>query len=236
MKVIVTLTAYNEADTIATVVSSVLQLGYECIVVDDGSSDGTAEIAKATGADVIRHIVNLGQGYAVLTSFKAALAKECSVIVEMDADGQHDPREIHKFLERLEKTGADIVVGSRVLGSNHPNAPFFRKTFLPHFTAVINRLTGYKMTDSMCGFRAFKKSSLLKVNHLLDAMLEPQYLAAEMFLRFSRVGLKVDEVPVHLQDRTSGQSSKGLARYGFGVLKAILKTIFDRQHREIINT
>jgi glycosyltransferase involved in cell wall biosynthesis len=231
MKAVVTLTAFNEAKTIGSIIAKIKALGFECIVVDDGSMDGTAEIAKSMGASLIRHIINLGQGYAVLTSFKAALSRNCSVIIEMDADGQHDPLEIPKFIKRMEETGADIVVGSRILGSNHPNAPYFRKIFLPHFTAAINTLTGYRMTDSMCGFRAFNTDSLRRVEPLLNSMLEPEYLAAEMFIRFAKAGLRVEEVPVNLHDRLSGQSYKGFIRYGFGVLKAIIRTLFDRGHK-----
>jgi len=229
MKVIVTLTALNEAKNIGGIISTIKELGYDCIVVDDGSTDGTSEIAATKGAIAIRHPLNLGQGHAVLTSFKVALMEECDIIIEMDADGQHNPNEIPKFASHMEKSGTDIVVGSRVLGSNHPNAPFFRKTFLPHFTWVINRLTGYRMTDALCGFRAFKRDSLLKVEPLLDKMLEPQYLAAEMFIRFSKAGLKVEEIPIHLNDRKTGHSYKGFVRYGFGILKAISRTLMDRR-------
>ena len=87
------------------------------------------------------------------------------------------------------------------------------------------------MTDALCGFRAFKKESLLKVAPLLDSMLEPQYVAAEMFIRFAKAGLRVEEVPIHLTNRSSGYSYKGTVRYGFGILKAISKTLIDRSYR-----
>lgn len=231
MKTIVTLTALNEAGNIKTVIPEIIKQGYDCILVDDGSTDGTPESAKKLGATVLRHIINLGQGYAVLTSFKAALKMDCDIIIEMDADGQHNPSEIPLFIKKMEETNADIVVGSRILGANHPNAPFFRKTFLPHFTWVINKLTGYQMTDALCGFRAFRKDSLQKVAPLLDTMLEPQYIAAEMFIRFAKAGLSVEEVPIQLQDRSGGKSYKGFFRYGFGILKAITKTLLDKGYR-----
>jgi glycosyltransferase involved in cell wall biosynthesis len=234
MNVVVTLTALNEANNIEKVINSIHKNNYQCVLVDDGSSDRTKQISKSLGAKVVRHCINLGQGYAVLTSFKAALMIDCDIIIEMDADGQHNPDEIPVFLKKFSKTNADIVVGSRILGSNHPDAPLFRKTFLPHFTWIINRLTGYKMTDALCGFRAFKKDSLLKVAPLLDTMLEPQYIAAEMFIRFAKAGLTVEEVPIHLNNRSSGHSYKGFVRYGFGILKAIIKTLTDKKYRETI--
>lgn len=233
MKIVVTLTALNEAKNIETIITHVLSSGYDCILVDDGSTDETPVLAADLGAKVIRHVMNLGQGYAVLTSFKAALEEDCDIIIEMDADGQHDPAQIPIFIEKMETTKADIVVGSRILGSNYENAPFFRKTFLPHFTWIINRLTGFQMTDSMCGFRAFRKESLMKAANLLDTMLEPQYLAAEMFIRFAKAGLTVEEVPIHLKDRSSGSSYKGMVRYGFGVLKAIARVLTDKSYRNL---
>ena len=232
MKLTVVIPAYNEEKNIGYVINTVKQYTNEVIVVDDGSRDLTFERAKSAGADIVlRHIVNMGKGMAMNTGFEAALARDAGIVVFIDADGQHDPLEIPKFIKRMEETGADIVVGSRILGSNHPNAPYFRKTFLPHFTAAINTLTGYRMTDSMCGFRAFNTDSLRRVEPLLNSMLEPEYLAAEMFIRFAKAGLRVEEVPVNLQDRLSGQSYKGFIRYGFGVLKAIIRTLFDRGHK-----
>lgn len=226
-KVMVTLTAYNEAKNLGHVVGRITAQGYGCILVDDGSRDDTARIAEEMGAKVLRHVTNLGQGWSVLTSFKAALYEDCDYIVEMDADGQHDPDEINNLIEELDRSGADIVVGSRILGDNHPNAPFFRKTFLPHFTALINRLTGYQMTDALCGFRAFTKGAMQKASPAFEDMLEPQYIAAEMFIRFSELGLTVSETPIHLQDRASGKSYKGFVRYGWGILKAIVQTLRD---------
>jgi len=224
MKVVVTIGVLNEEENICKVLERIPQ-GYDVLVVDDGSSDSTVTVAKQYGAKIISHLTNLGQGFAVITSFKAALLNDYDIIVEMDGDGQHDPLEIPKFIKKIEKTGADIVVGSRVIGTNYDKAPFFRKTFLPYFTWIINKLTGYNMTDSMCGFRVFRASSLQRVAHILDDMLEPQYIAAEMFLRFSKEGLMIEEVPINLRDRGFGLSYKGLFRYGWGVTRAIIRTL-----------
>ena len=224
MKVGVTIGVLNEEENICKVLDRMPQV-YDVIIVDDGSTDSTVPIAEKYGAKIISHLTNLGQGFAVITSFKVALLTDYDVIIEMDGDGQHDPLEIPKFIKKMEETGADIVVGSRVIGTNYDKAPFFRKTFLPYFTWIINKLTGYNMTDSMCGFRAFRAFSLQRVAHIFDDMLEPQYLAAEMFLRFSKEGLTVEEVPINLHDRGFGFSYKGLFRYGWGVTRAIIRTL-----------
>lgn len=224
MKVGVTIGVLDEEANIGQVLDRVPE-GYDVLILDDGSTDSTVSIAEKYGAKIISHLTNLGQGFAVITSFKVAILNDYDVIIEMDGDGQHDPLEIPKFIKKMEETGADIVVGSRAIGTNYDKAPFFRKTFLPYFTWIINKLSGYNMTDSMCGFRAFRASSLQRVAHIFDDMLEPQYLAAEMFLRFSKEGLTVEEVPINLHDRGFGFSYKGLFRYGWGVTRAIIRTL-----------
>lgn len=225
-KVVVIIGVLNEEKNIGQVLDKIPK-SYDVIIIDDGSTDKTVKIAKKHNANIVKHLVNLGQGFAVITGFKAALLGDYDIIIEIDGDGQHDPRQIPIFIKKMEETGADIVVGSRILGSNYDNAPFFRKTFLPTFTWIINKLTGYSMSDSMCGFRAFRVSSLRKAAYIFDETLEPQYLAAEMFIRFARKGLKEAEVPINLNDRGFGYSYKGLVRYGWGVTKAILRTLMD---------
>ena len=226
MRVLVTIAVFNEEGVLGSVLRR-LPPDVDVLVVDDGSTDGTAEIARSHGARVVRHPINLGQGLAVMTGFKAALLHDYDVVVEMDGDGQHDPEDIPRFIEALKSREDDIVVGSRRLGSSY-RAPFFRRVFLPFFTWCINRLTGYRLTDSMCGFRAFRTPSLRRVAPVLDRLDEPQYVAAEMFIRFAREGLTVSEIPIHISARGYGVSYKGLLRYGLGVTKAILKGHFIR--------
>ncbi len=233
MRVAVLTGALNEEIPLREWVKDIPE-GWDLYVVDDGSTDRTSSVASELGARVIRHSMNLGQGYAFITGVKAIVSEmdlDYDYIVYLDADGQHDPKEIPRFLEKARTEDLDVVIGSRILGSNYANAPFFRRKFLPFYTAIINMLTGYDMTDAMCGFRAFRVSALRKVLPVFDRMIEPQYMAAEMFIRFSRVGLKVGEVPINMRDRISGLSYKGFVRYGFGVLRAIGKTVLDRSER-----
>lgn len=229
-KVLVTITVFNEQKNIEAVLRKI-PTEYDVLVVDDGSTDQTVEIAKNLGAKVAIHPVNLKQGPAVITSFKIGLMKDYDMLIEMDGDGQHDPKDIPKFVEALNNSDYDIVVGSRILGKDYKTAPFLRRTVLPHLTSVINRITGYQMTDSMCGFRAFRTSSLRKVIDELEQMFEPQYLAAEMFIRFAHAGLTITEVPIELKERASGRSTKGTLRYGWGVGRAILKTFLEKNIR-----
>jgi len=233
MKIAILMAALNEEKILPSILEKIPE-DIDVFIVDDGSTDHTKQVAQNHGAMVIKNPINMGQGHAFITGLKGILRcwehrKGC--IVFLDADGQHDPNQIPLFVEKMKQTNADIVVGSRILGENYRNAPFFRKTFLPHFTWIINRLSGYHMTDALCGFRAFRFESLSKVEQILDSMIEPQYLAAEMFLRFSKVGLKVVEVPIIMKERASGMSYKGFIRYGVGILKAIIKVLVDKSYR-----
>lgn len=226
MKTIVTIAAYNEENIIGSVLKRVPS-EYGIIVIDDGSTDNTRNICLEHGATVVRHVINIGQGAAVLTGFKRALAEDSDCIIEMDGDGQHDPADIPRLVEVLKNNqDVDIVVGSRILGSSY-KAPFFRRTFLPVFTKIINVITGYKLTDSMSGFRAFRTSMLKRCHSVLDDYLEPQYLASEMFIKFAKDGLKVAEIPIHIGSREFGISYKGLARYGWGVTRTIVRTLLQ---------
>ena len=226
-RVAVFLTAYNEASVIGDIIGRI-DKAYRVFVIDDGSEDGTADVCRNNNSRVVSHPINLGQGAAGVTMFKVACSLDCDYIVHLDADGQHDPAEIDKLVQKAEQEQLDVVVGSRILGSDHDSAPFLRRTFLPYYTWIINKVTGYDMTDAMSGFRAHRVTALRRVFNILDQMLEPQYLAAEMFIRFSKAGLTVGEVPIHMQDRLKGHSHKGTIRYGWGVLKAILRTVLDR--------
>lgn len=224
-KVVVTIATYNEEKNIGALLENMPD-NVDVIVVDDGSSDSTIKICKQYGARVVKHHQNLGQGAAVITGFRAALLDDYDVIIEMDGDGQHNPKDIPLFLDKLNNSDADIVVGSRIRGSNYQGAPIFRRMFLPFLTWIINILTGYKLTDSMLGFRAFRAKSLRNAQHILFQFDEPQYLASEMFIRFSRSGFRVEEIPIVLENRSSGSSYKGLLRYGFGVFRTIIRTYF----------
>ncbi|MCP4020440.1 MAG: glycosyltransferase family 2 protein [Desulfobacteraceae bacterium] len=235
MKIAILMAALNESLILPSILQKIPK-EMDVFIVDDGSTDNTKAVAESFGARVIRNPINMGQGHAFITGIKGIVnfwEHRDGCIVFLDADGQHDPDEIPKFIEKMQSSEADIVVGSRILGSNYKTAPFFRKTFLPHFTWIINKLSGYTMTDAMCGFRAFRVASLSQVENILDTMIEPQYLAAEMFMRFAKAGLKVEEVPITMKARAKGASYKGLVRYGFGIIKAITKVLVDKSYRNI---
>ncbi len=234
-RVAVFITAFNEERTIGEIIA-LINDSYDVYIIDDGSSDTTADIAREKGAYVISHPVNLGQGMAVLTAFKVLSSFDYDIIIEIDGDGQHDPREIDAFVTEMNSNTYDIIAGSRILGSNYKEAPFFRRFFLKPLTMVINVLSGYCLSDSMCGFRAFRGASLARVSYLFDDMIEPEYIASEMWIRFAQAGLTVGNLPIHLADRRYGISYKGLFRYGWGVFATIVRTKLETYKHKYLNS
>lgn len=221
-KILVKMAAYNEGNNIRDVLGK-MPGDVDVLVIDDGSSDNTVEIATQYGAYVIKHPVNLGQGSADITGFMYALENNYEFVVEMDADGQHDPKDIPLFIKELERSDLDIVTGSRILGSTHADNSALRKFFLPYYTKLLNRLTGYNLTDSLCGFKAYRMSKIKENQDVFDQVIETQYLASELYIRFAHRGFKVTEIPIHISNRKTGISRKGIFRYGLRILKIMFR-------------
>ena len=230
--VIVKMAAYNEENNIKSVLETMPD-NVDVLVIDDGSQDRTGEFAKACGAMIIRHEINLGQGIADLTGFQVAFDMGYKYIIEMDADGQHNPIDIPLFINKLEDhPDLDIVVGSRITGSQSVEADFLRTKFLPLYTRMINWASGYSLTDGMCGFKAYRAESLLKSSHVFNGLIETEYIAAELYIRFGRSNLNVGEIPINVLARASGRSHKGTFRYGFAVAWVIMRALFDLKMKD----
>src|SRR5215470_17833799 len=152
----VVIAAYNEATAIARVVTEVGRAGYSVVVVDDGSADSTADVARAAGATVVRHPFNLGQGAALQTGIDHALAQEAAFIVTFDADGQHRVSDISRLTDALVEERADFVLGSRFLGQA-PNLPALRRLMLRAATQFTRLTTGLQVTDTHNGLRAMTR-------------------------------------------------------------------------------
>jgi glycosyltransferase involved in cell wall biosynthesis len=200
---------FNEAPTVAAVLDAVRE-HYDgwVVVVDDGSTDGTAAIA-ASRPDVllVRHPANEGYGASLRSGFLAALDLGAELIITMDCDGQHEPSHIVQFCEELATCSADIVSGSRYLpGSGVTGlAPKDRQAVNRRVTDVVNAVTGWGLTDSFCGFKAYRADVLRRI-----AIDEPGYaMPLEFWARAWRAGLTVCEMPVERiyndHDRSFGQ-------------------------------
>ncbi|MDM8532527.1 glycosyltransferase family 2 protein [Anaerolineales bacterium HSG25] len=158
-KTVVLIPAYNEAKHIADVVEQALPYADRVIVIDDGSTDRTAPIAELAGAVVVQHKHNQGKGAALSTGFKLAQEMKAEVVVTIDGDGQHDPREIPQVIEPIVNQQADLVIGSRYLVSTSI-VPQHRVWGHRAFNLLVNLTSGIIVTDSQSGFRAFSPQAM----------------------------------------------------------------------------
>ena len=178
------LPAYNEELVIGSVVLRTKQYVNRVIVVDDGSSDRTAEVAKLAGAEVIQLEHNTGKAYAILLGLKRARETGCTVAVMLDADGQHDPREIQRVAGMVSAGKADLVIGSRFLEKNG-GIPAYRQVGQKILDLFTNMGAKTKVTDSQSGFRALSRKALDN----LDFRSDGYNIESDMIAHFSALGL-----------------------------------------------
>jgi glycosyltransferase involved in cell wall biosynthesis len=220
----VVIPAYNEAEAIGRVMTQTvavmnqLNLTYEIIVVDDGSTDTTKEIASTHNAKVISDGKNHGKGYSVRRAFQQV---QGNIIVTIDADGEHKPEEIPKLIYPL-NNGTDVVAGSRFLGNGKDFTTRLNVIGNKFLNFTIMTLTGKYITDSQTGFRAFKRAFLDQVNLESDGY----EIEAEITVKSLRNGFKLEEIPISCQRRESGKSKLKIAFDGFKMLKTILRSSF----------
>lgn len=186
----VVIAAYNEAAVIRQVVGEVVAAGWSVVVVDDGSGDETAASASVPNATVLRHAINLGQGAALQTGIDFAVRHNAAHIVTFDADGQHSVEDIPDLVATL--ATHDVALGSRFLGKEVIGATKRRRALLRLATSVSNRLSGMKLTDAHCGFRAFRATAAPALCITQDRMAH----ASELLRKIQASGLRIKEVPV----------------------------------------
>ncbi|MCP8314046.1 MAG: glycosyltransferase family 2 protein, partial [archaeon] len=202
--------AYNEESNLAKVVILAQRHVDKVVVCNDGSIDMTAEIAMKLGATVLEHERNMGYGAALRTIFKE---QSSDVLVTLDADGQHDPREIPKLVEPIIKGEADIVVGSRFLGKS--KMPKYRKLGV----GMITKLSNLNITDAQSGFRAYSRKALEKIMPTEMGM----GVSTEILIKATEQGLRIKEVPINIRYDVIKPSHQNPFTHGLEVLLSILK-------------
>ena len=190
MKICALIPSYNESKTIGLLVKSVKLIGLDAVVVDDGSIDRTAEIARDSGAVVLRREQNKGKGTSLKEGFCYALDKDYDAAITMDADGQHSPDDIPKFIAAAERADADMIVGNRM--SSAKNMPPIRWLTNKLMSFVISKICRQSIPDSQCGFRLFKKEAL-KTLDLTSANYE---IESEALIEACRKNLKIKFIPI----------------------------------------
>lgn len=189
-KVIAAIPCYNEEQFIGDVVRRTSQYVDQVIVVDDGSSDRTAEVAEAAGATVIRHKVNRGPGGAYRTCLKAARDNEAEILITLDGDEQHNPDELPRLLQPLLDGEADLVVGSRFLGQYE--VPRYRKVGIDIITFLYNVGSKGKVVDAQSCYRGYNRKALEGL-----CVTENGFgFSVELLVQARRNGLRIAEVPI----------------------------------------
>jgi len=214
--------AYNEELTIAKVVLRARRHVDRVIVCDDGSSDMTAEIAEACGAEVIRHERNMGKGAAMQSLFRRAREVGADIIVTLDADGQHDPDEIPVLVNTMIEMGADVVIGSRFLNREAVNKiPAYRRVG----NMILNVVTSVSdVMDTQSGFRAYSRRAVESIQPTEMGFA----VDSEILYKASELGLKIVEVPVGVEYRVPRPSKRGPVLHALDVLLGMVKHLSMR--------
>jgi glycosyltransferase involved in cell wall biosynthesis len=221
-KTLAVVPAYNEAATLTSVIRSIHEHARECdvLVVDDGSTDATSELAETAGAQVLRHPFNLGIGGAVQSGFVYARNNGYDYMVQVDGDGQHDPREIAELADAMRADGTvDMVCGSRFLTADREYpAPISRRTGIHLFAFLLSRFVGQRISDPTSGFRLYNRRAI----ELFARDYPHDYPEVEAVLMLHHNRLRMREVPVRMFARGGGQSSIGAGKSLYYMIKVLL--------------
>lgn len=196
-RILVAIPTYNERDHVEEVVAAVRGYVSDILVVDDGSTDGTRELIRGIdGIDAVFHDANHGYGQALITAFGHALFHKYDWLITIDCDHQHEPAYIPKFQEAIAADDADIISGTRYLRTFHNNgtAPADRRRINQIITEMLNERLGTELTDSFCGFKAYRVEALKRLSLDVAGYAMPLQLWVQVVDR----GLRIREIPVRL--------------------------------------
>lgn len=221
--IMVVIPAYNEADNIADVLRQIPKTihGYsvDTLVAVDGATDNTEEVARNWGASVVVNPINRGGGAALRAGYEVALQSNAEIIVTLDADGQHMPAEIPHLVEPIINGDADLVNGSRVLGSHEADSQI-RVAGVFLFNWLITILMSKRITDASNAFRAIRADTLRQLT-----LYQDQFHTSEQLIDAMKKGARVVEVPITIRRRQSGETKKPPSlQYSWGFTKAIVGT------------
>jgi glycosyltransferase involved in cell wall biosynthesis len=226
---IVVVPAFNEAASVAEVVEGIIASGLPVLVIDDGSADGTAGIARAAGAVVLRLPFNLGVGGALRCGFRWAIANGYTVAIQCDADGQHDPAELHRLLTSAIDRDVHLLVGSRFVNADGFQATRLRRIPMRLLARVSSKAAGTPVTDASSGFRVIREPLLSEfaraypVHYLGDTF--------EVLVQAGRRGYRIGETAVTMKERTAGVPSAGPTASVRFLTRVLAALIIGSSHR-----
>jgi len=222
-RVAILVPAYNEAENVGHVLdlipAEVCGRPIAVLVVDDGSRDGTGDVAAEHGAAVARHVINRGGGAALRTGYRLMVESGAEVVVTIDADGQHLPSEMERLVQPVLDGEVDVAHGSRVLGHADRNH-FARELGIVFFNRLVSFITRTKVSDCSNGYRAVRTTVLPQL-----VLRQEQFHTSEFMIEAIKRGIPAKEVPVTVERRLHGHSKKpAVVRYGLGFANAIVRT------------
>jgi hypothetical protein len=222
-KIAILVPAYNEADNIGYVLdlipNEVCGMPTAVLVVDDGSRDGSGDVAAEHGAAVARHVTNRGGGAALRTGYRLMVESGAEIVVTLDADGQHLPAEMERLVKPILDGEVDVAHGSRVLGQADDNH-FARELGIVFFNRLVSAITRTHVTDCSNGYRAVRTTVLPQL-----VLRQEQFHTSEFMIEAIKRGIPAKEVPITVERRLHGHSKKpAVVRYGLGFANAIVRT------------
>jgi len=225
--------ALNEEHTIGRVIDELraFDSGLDIVVVDDGSVDATAEVARQHRATVLRLPFNLGIGGAVQTGFRYAFEHGYDIAVRVDGDGQHDPSQLGRVVAPVLADEADIAVGSRFVGEGAGyRSSRSRRVGIRLLALIVSRIVGRRVTDTTSGFQALNRRGIALFAHDYPH----DYPEVEATVMVSRHRLRAIEVPVTMRERSSGRSSITAVRSVYYMLKVLLAIFVGLFRRNVV--
>jgi len=219
-KPLIILPAFNEQTNIKKVLEGIQQEapGFPVLVVNDGSTDNTAQIAQDMGAKIISLPFNCGYGVALQTGFRFAVKNNYNLVIQMDADGQHDTRSIKFLIKEVLKSNVDVVIGSRFLGPGSYKPSLARRIGMGVFGLMASFIIRQKITDPTSGFQALKGGA---IRFVASDLYPPDYPDADFIILLQKSGYKIREIPVRMYPPTS-KSMHGGSKSLYYVFKMFL--------------
>jgi hypothetical protein len=220
MKTLVIIPAFNEEETLRGVILGIRSFlsQADILVVNDGSTDSTGDIAREEGVLVLEHPYNMGIGATMQTGFLYALNNGYNIAVQIDGDGQHDARFITSLIKPILDGQANLVIGTRYLSDGGFKSTFLRKLGIRFFTTIIWIFTGKKITDPTSGFRAMDRKGI----ELFSKEYPSDYPEVEALISAYKKGLHFQEIPVTMRNRQGGASSIGILSALYYMVKVTL--------------
>ena len=220
MKTLVIIPAFNEEETLRSVILGIRSFlsQADILVVNDGSTDSTANIAREEGVLILEHPYNMGIGATMQTGFIYALRNGYDIAIQIDGDGQHNPEFLPSLIKPLLTGQANLVIGSRYLSGGGFKSTFLRKLGIKIFTWLVLIFTRKRVTDPTSGFRAVDRKGL----ELFSEVYPSDYPEVEAIVSTYRKGLSFEEIPVMMRDRQGGSSSIGMLSALYYMMKVTL--------------